>query len=66
MALAIPHVAAAEEPRQTHRHAEVGPRAGEVDLAGHLGPPFAGMNQVRFMRWAAVAALSARLPEFPR
>src|SRR5437867_8722346 len=49
-----------------HRHADVGPRACEVDLAGHLGPPFAGINQVRFMRSAAVAALSARFPELPR
>src|SRR5439155_6303437 len=64
---------AARERDLAHRHAEVGPRAGDVDLAGnrgsgccHLGPPFAGINQVRFMRSAAVAALSARFPELPR
>ena len=57
---------AARERDLAHRHADVGPRACEVDLAGHLGPPFAGINQVRFMRSAAVAALSARFPELPR
>jgi hypothetical protein len=31
-----------------------------------MGPPFAGINQVRFMRSAAPAALSARFPELPR
>src|SRR5712692_9195066 len=57
---------AARERDLAHRYTEVRPRADEVDLAGHLGPPFAGINQVRFMRSAAVAALSARFPELPR
>src|SRR5688572_3106109 len=36
------------------------------DAGCDMGPPFAGINQVRFMRSAAPAALSARFPELPR
>src|SRR5205823_4713156 len=40
---------------RAHRDADVGTRAGEVHLARHARPPFAGINQVRFMRSAAVS-----------
>src|SRR2546425_3895330 len=64
---------ASRERDLAHRHADLGPRAGEVNLSRrrrsgccHVRPPFAGINQVRFMRSAAVVALSARFPELPR
>ena len=36
------------------------------DADAMLGPPFAGITRVMFMRSAAVAAFSARFPELPR
>jgi hypothetical protein len=41
---------------------------GKIDLArnDHRWPPSAGINQFRFVRSTAAAALSARCPELPR
>ena len=62
---------AAREPDLPHRHADVGTRPLEVHLLRsrtrlwHTKPPFAGINQVRFMRSATASRPLSPVPRAP-
>src|SRR4029453_7376277 len=61
----------ARERNLTHRDTDLGTGSSDVDLPGcwmrrwHTKPPFAGINQVRFMRSATVSRPLSPVPRAP-